>query len=114
MDNKGQVLVIFILIIPIVLLVFAYVIDTSHIGYENVKLERINRTVIKDASLEKLTDEQIREYIYKNDSKIIINSIEIKEQQIEITLSKNIKSLFAVLTGKNNYKITSKQVYSIN
>ena len=58
LNNKGQSLVLFIIIIPIILGIMAIVIDIGNIIYENQELDNINRIVL-DYGLDSITDRNI-------------------------------------------------------
>lgn len=113
MNNKGQVLVLFVLIIPLLLLGAAYIIDNTYISYNTNKLNQINSLVIKDAAINKMTVEEIKEYIAKNDKDIEIDLVLVDSNKIEINLKKNINSLFGNIIGKSSYTLTSKKSLNI-
>lgn len=113
MNNKGQVLVLFVLLIPVLLMLGAYIVDTSYISYHKNRLDGINQMVIKDSKEQELTKNEIEEYIKKNDDSIEIESINIANTKIEITLKKEIKSLFGIIIGKKNYKLVSTKTVEI-
>lgn len=113
MNNKGQVLILFILIIPVLLLGAAYIIDNVYISYHTNKLNGINSLVINDVITNKLDSNEIKEYIKKNDKDINIETIEINENKIKIKLSKRIKSIFGIIIGNENYDITSSKTMDI-
>ena len=114
MNNKGQVLIVFILIIPLLLLGAAYIVDTTYISYHFNKLNGINELVINDAKEKDLTVSQIQEYINKNDSDIQIQTLIVNDDKIEITLRKEIKSLFGNIIGKQSYILTSTKIVEID
>ena len=106
-NNHGQVLVIFVILLPLLCLFTAYVVDTSYISYEKNKLDNINEVISDYASnSSKIEIEDIRNLIKENDKDIIIKKIDI-DNKINIELEKEINSIFGKLIGKNKYKITS-------
>lgn len=113
MNNKGQVLIFFVLIIPVLLLGAVYIVDNIYISYNTNKLNQINSLVIKDASIRKLTPTEIKEYLKKNDESIEIDFILIDSNKIEIKLNKPIKSLFGSIFGNNSYTLTSSKTMDI-
>lgn len=113
MNNKGQVLVVFILILPLLLLGGAYIVDTTYISYHTNKLNGINSLVIKAAKEKKLDVKEIHEYINKNDLNIKIEIVEITNNKIKIGLKKEIKSLFGNIIGKNKYVLISNKEIEI-
>ncbi len=114
MNNKGQTLVIFVLLLPIFLLLFAYLVDTSLLFYEKNKLDDLNKMVIqyKMDHVEK-EEEKIKDYIYNNDKKIQIYALKMDQQEIQIQLSKKIQSLFGRIVGIKDYTIKSSYMGNI-
>lgn len=99
LNNKGQSLVIFVIVLPILLLFISYVFDVITINYERNRLNNI-AVQIKD-NVNTLTDDEIVILVNKNDKKI---DVDIKEN--EIKLSKKIKGVFN--------KIIKQEYYNIN
>ena len=112
MNNRGQVLILFVLIIPILILGAAYIVDNIYISYHTNRLNNINSLIINDSVIEKLEEEQIVEYVHKNDEEINVKVI-YDDSQIKITLTKRIKSIFGVIIGKNYYDLNSTKSLSI-
>ena len=110
MNNKGQVLVVFILVMPILLLLGTYIIDLTYLYYHSNKLNEINDLVIKEANTKKLSSQQVNEYVKLNDNEINIAVINITNEKIEITLQKEVKSLFGKIIGKDSYVLSSTRV----
>ena len=81
LNNKGQVLVFFVLLIPVFLLLLVLVVDIGNIAYQKSALNNICNL----ASEEKLDNYKLEEYIKLNDSeiddiKIYDDSIKLKKQ----------------------------------
>lgn len=100
LNNKGQSLVIFVIVLPILLLFISYVFDVITINYERNRLNNI-AVQIKD-NVNTLTDDEIVILVNKNDKEI---DVDIKEN--EIKLSKNIKGIFNKITKQEYYNINS-------
>lgn len=113
MNNRGQVLIFFVLIIPLLILGAAYIVDNIYISYNTNKLNGINNLVIKDASINNMSEGEIREYIKKNDKDIKIEKIIMSNDKLQIKISKEIKSLFGRIIGKNTYNLTSSKEIDI-
>lgn len=113
MNNKGQVLIFFVLIIPLLMLGAAYIVDNVYISYHTNKLNQINSLVIKDASINSFTVSEIEDYVKKNDQDIEVELISIDDSKIEIRLNKTIKSFFGNIIGKNSYTLTSFRTIDI-
>lgn len=106
-NNHGQVLVIFVILLPLLFLFCAYIVDISYISYNKNRLDNINN-LIKDYVLDNPNVEidEVGKLVRQNDKEVMITKISL-EDDIEIILEKEIKSIFGRLIGKNIYKITS-------
>ncbi len=111
MNNKGQALIFFVLILPLLLLLAAYIVDNTYIAYNTNKLNQINKLIVKDAVINKMTKEEIKEYVEKNDKDIKIDFMFVSSDKVELTLKKEIKSLFGSIIGKDHYTLTSKESF---
>ena len=100
LNNKGQSLVIFVIVLPILLLFISYVFDVITINYEKNRLNNI-AVQIKD-NVNTLKDDAIVILVNKNDKEI---DVDIKEN--EIKLSKKIKGVFNKITKQEYYNINS-------
>ncbi len=96
MNKKGQVLVLFVLLIPVFLTLFALVIDIGLLYNEDKHIE----SSIKEAI----------QYGLEN-----INDIDIKNK-IEVLISKNIKDTSSIIVNIDNEYIyvTVEKTYSGN
>lgn len=107
MNKKGQVLVIFVILLPLLLLFSAYVVDTTIINYNKNRLDNINKIVddyIKDKDGVNKSD--IEDLLKKNDKDIVIKNMDL-DNNIDITLEKEIDSIFGKFIGKDKYIIKS-------
>ena len=111
MNNKGQALIFFVLILPLLLLLASYIVDNTYIAYNTNKLNQINKLIVKDAVINKMTKEEIKEYVEKNDKDIKIDFMFVSSGKVELTLKKEIKSLFGSIIGKDHYTLTSKESF---
>lgn len=100
MNNKGQSLVLFVIILPIVILLFVYLFDLANLTGEKIKLDNIAKQSItylkedKDINI-------IKNYIIKNDKEIKVINIDDNE----IHLEKEVPSIFGKNIGFKSYKI---------
>ena len=94
-NNKGQSIVIFVIMLPIIMLAVAYFYDVSKMNYEKNRLNSI-ALLAKDSS-----DTDSCDIVKQNDKDIdcIINDN-------KITLKKEINSIFGIVIGKEKYKIS--------
>ena len=107
LNNKGQVLVMFVLLIPIFLLVLVLIVDISNLYIKKDELNNINYLVIDTILDKKINDLEIKDLILKNDKDIIINHININDNVVEISLEKEYNGIFSHLVGKKKYNIES-------
>ena len=95
-NNKGQSLVMFVLILPIILMILVMVVDIGKMMLLRSSLNNINYIAI-DYGLDNLDRENIvgdiEEVIYKNKSDIDSVSVLIDGGKIQITLKDNVDLL---------------------
>ena len=106
MNNKGQTLVLFVLMLPIIIFIMLLVIDVSNMFITKQELNNINKIVLNyglDIIEEENIDIKLEELINKN----ILNNehtIKIDDGTIEIDLKKEIKG---IITKKKIYEVKS-------
>lgn len=109
-NNRGQTLVIFVILLPILIIAFAAVVDISIMYMETNKINNINKFVI-NYGLDNLNDNsidiKIKDLIKKNDKNITIDKIKFNKNQINLNITKNINSTFGRVIGIKKYKIVS-------
>lgn len=106
-SNRGQVLVMFVLLIPIFLLIFVFVVDIANLILQINELNNINYLVIDEIIDKNIGVDDCKELILKNDNDIIINDIEISDNLVEISLGKKYNGFFSHLLNKEIYNIES-------
>lgn len=106
MNNKGQSLVLFIALIPVFILIFAFVFDSSLIVSYKTKLKSINNMAIKYVVKYK-DDFDMKEYLNKNDSDIKIIKFTNDDGVINLHIQKIIDSYFGKLAGFDTYEINA-------
>ena len=117
MNNKGQTLLAFVLLIPVFLIFIAFVIDTGYLLKENTKLNNLTKTVLKETKDYYSTsnyETEIRKLYEINDVSIESLNIETNENSSTIQISTNIPSIFGKLIGINEYEIKSNFKITIN
>ena len=117
MNNKGQTLVIFVILLPIFLLLLAFVVDY---GFLSIEKRRIDNNTYDAVGyyLENISDDKVeektRDLLESNLENIEIN-ITDNDDFIVIEVKSNYKNLFSSVTGGNiiiKYKgiKTSKEI----
>ena len=106
-NNKGQVLVLFVMILPIIFIAVAWIIDSSYMMYQKNRLDNINRDVLNSVSDKiNVKEEEIRELIHLNDAEIVNVDISI-DDTITIDNYILVDSIFGKMIGFDEYKISS-------
>ena len=109
MNNKGQTLVIFVIILPILLIMLTLIID---LGFMYIEKRNIENNVYDSVKyyLENIDEEDIDIRVNKLLNKNIkdIDKLIIKEENdyVEIKVSKVRKSIYSIIT--NDTKISVK------
>lgn len=96
LNNKGQSLVIFILIIPIILLLFVLIYDVADAIYEKNRLSNTSYLAIEYAldNINSIDENSVVDYILKNSDNLNNISVIIDDGKVDIELGKNIKGFF--------------------
>ena len=106
MNNKGQTLVLFVLILPIIIFIMLLVIDVSNMFITKQELNNINKIVLNyglDIIEEENIDSKLEELINKNIS-VNEHTVKIENGTIEKKLKKNIQG---IVTKKKIYEVKS-------
>ena len=106
MNNKGQTLVLFVLMLPIIIFIMLLVIDVSNMVITKQELNNINKMVlnygldiIEEENIENKLEDMINKNISTNE-----HTIKIDDGTIELDLKKEIKG---IITKKKIYEVKS-------
>ena len=104
MNNKGQTLVLFILLLPLLLIVMMLVLETGLLLVEKNKIDGEIKYAIKYAlKLDTIDEDKVNNILINNLGDDIKTSIKISTSDIRIEVDKDYKFLFL----KKEYKINS-------
>ena len=108
-NNKGQSLVMFVLIIPIFLLILTLVYDVGNAIYEKDRLSNTNYLTIEYGlnNIDTVTENDLKSLIEQNTSNLKYIYVTIEENQIEIKMEKDAKSIIGKMFNFNLVKIIS-------
>lgn len=108
-NNKGQSLVMFALIIPIFLLILTLVYDVGNAIYEKDRLSNTNYLTIEYGlnNIDTVTENDLKNLIEQNTSNLKYIYVTIEENQIEIKMEKDAKSIIGKMFNFNLVKIIS-------
>ena len=111
MNNKGQSLVTFVLLIPIVFLILFMIYDIGSMVLFKIELNNINYLVV-DYGVDKLDnsdiDIKLREMILKNKSDIDNVEIKIDDDKLNIVLEDTLDNKISLI---RKFKIKIKSSY---
>lgn len=108
-NENGQVLVLFIIILPVLLLGGACLVDSSYMLYQKNRLDNINNDVLN--SLKDQNDvslEEVQRLIKLNDESIINDNL-VVDKNITIENHLLVDSIFGKIIGIKNYRVASKK-----
>lgn len=98
LNNKGQSLVLFIMIIPILLLIMVLVYDMGMLLYEKDRLANtVNMIVDYSLDNKEVSDEEIRELINKNINEEVDIKIDRNDNIIDIEVIEKVDFIFSNL-----------------
>lgn len=114
LNNKGQSLVMFIIIIPIFLLIVTLVYDVGTAIYEKNRLLNTNYMVIDYGldNIDNVSERELTNLIQRNIDNLNYISVDIEDNEIDIILGKDIKGIvgkmfgFDLITANSQYKGT--------
>lgn len=107
MNKKGQILVGFVLLLPLIIILFAYLIDNNILVQNKSKLDQITKTVVTYALEHRdKTEVELEEYIKKNEKDLTSIKI-ILDEDVQIKLTKTIDAIFGNVVGIKTYTISS-------
>ena len=113
MNSRGQSLISFVLIIPIILMILFMVYDIGNMVLLREKLDNINYITI-DYGLDKLEDNdlanKINEMIKKNKDDIDIINISISDGKINIILEDRLDNKLSLINKFKFFNVKSSYI----
>ena len=109
MNNKGQTLAVFIIVLPVILLLICITIDLGHLYLEKKEIQNTVKEIIKDELNNEPDKNRIIKLINKNLENVNIEKIEVNSNMIIIKIAKQYKGLFQnILKNNKTINITYK------
>ena len=116
-NSKGQVLVLFVILLPILIMVLALVVDLGLLYVNDKQIESSMREVVQYA-LKNQDDVEILQKVTELLNKNIddIDDIDIKKEEnyFQLTVKKQYEGLFKGFFSTNIYQITNHYYGYIN
>ena len=103
MNNRGQTLIIFVILIPVVVVMLALVVDIGYMNIEKIKYQGIVELAMKEG-MEKQSVEAL-------EKSLELNEIEKSEYQVsyqndvEVLFDKKVSSIFGRIIAIEDYEI---------
>lgn len=107
LNRKGQSLVLFILLLPILIGIMALVIDIGRVIIEKNKIDNTIEMVLEISLEDKLKTSEIHNLINQNLQESQ-NKVTRENNTLTIESNKEIKGIFSNVLGFNKFKIISK------
>lgn len=105
MNSKGQTLVSFIILIPILFMLLGLIVDVSYASYQKRKIENNLKYTVR-VSLEKNLDEdEIKKLLYTNIGSLNDYKISYEDGVLSIYISKSVDGVF-----KNLFNNSIKEI----
>lgn len=119
MNKKGQVLIAFILLLPIIFMLAGFIIDCGYLYIEKRKVDNNIKDTLEYGlkNIEEDTnvlEQKLRNQLNLNIEDIKKMNIKINDKIIEIELEKSKKGIFTLILVKSEYKISSHYKGYIN
>ena len=106
MNNKGQSLVIFIIIIPVIFIVFSFLYDYAYIINSQNKYENVTRTILNCT----VEEDKIVDLYKQNGYKVDDFKYKKENDKVYIQNSYKIKSVFGNIVNLKNYTVSINYV----
>lgn len=103
--NKGQVLVLFLLLLPFILIFMAMIIDYGLLLVNKKNIESNIEEILNEATSNNITKEQIEFLLEKNITDINYKEVTIENKKITIRIKKKIKGGFLNIVKKELFNI---------
>lgn len=113
LNNKGQSLVLFVIIIPVLLFILVLVIDIGRAINLKQELNNISKIVL-DYGIDKIDEEnlevELTELVKLNNNEIDKIDIKLDDDKIYLNISCNMDLIFISLGDLSLFEITSSYV----
>lgn len=108
MNHKGQTLVAFVIIVPVLILLLAFVVDTGYLLKEKTKLNSVTKTIIRTTYQDRYElnyKDKVVDLFSKNDIPVDNVLVTISDDDLKISNNYEIDSIFGKIIGLKEYKI---------
>lgn len=111
-NNRGQVLIVFILLLPVFFMLAGLIIDGGYLFIEKRNMDNNVQDALKyglkHTDIEtSILKNKLKRQLQSNIENVKLVQIEINNKTIEITVNKTRKSIFTVIYSKYEYEISA-------
>lgn len=112
MKNRGQALILFILLLPLLLLILTIILNIGLTSIEIKKTDNKIKQIIEDSLNNDLEESQINQLIMTNLDNIISKEIIKQNNTLEIKIIRKIEVLYPSIINYNveKYEVTYKGI----
>lgn len=112
MKNRGQALILFILLLPLLLLILTIILNIGLTSIEIKKTDNKIKQIIEDSLNNDLEESKINQLIMTNLDNIISKEIIKQNNTLEIKIIRKIEVLYPSIINYNikNYEVTYKGI----
>lgn len=117
LNNRGQTLVLFVMLLPIMLLVMVLVFDIGKSIVEKQKLNNISFMIVSygiEHSKDDNIEDTLKELVTLNYKDATDVEVLVKDDYVSVSLSGKVKGVFGNLVGKSFFEVRSYYIGNIN
>ena len=107
MNNKGQTLVLFVMLLPVLFILLCLVVDIGFLYSEKNKLNNVVKENIEyflKNDVENI-EENLSKLLYKNIDNVKIVKVNFEDNKLIVKINKNYKSIFSNIINKDLYEV---------
>ena len=104
MNKRGQTLILFVILIPILLGMAAVVVDVGYLISKNVELKEVSKTIVEEV-IDNASEEKIKDLFLLNDIPVENLEVEILDDRVHIENEYEIDSIFGSIIGLSTYQV---------
>ena len=113
LNNKGQSLILFVIVLPVLLLIAIFVIDMGRVIVKEQELNNISNIVL-DYGLDNLDkvdiSNELQELVKLNNSEIDEINVFVEDNKIKLKLKDNVDGIFSNLINISIFNVKSSYV----
>lgn len=105
MNKHGQTLVLFVILIPIIILLFAIIVDTGVVINKKIEYKSITKSAIESALKHDFDTQILKEVLIENNIDTDHLELNTYDGKIEVQNNFMVSSVFGSIIGIKNYHI---------